>query len=345
MNKRRTLRILWEKTEKGTVRILRMYGAEPSVRLPEKVEGLAVTEIGAYCFSQNRHLPANYEETIAAEECVENGLEFAAETAVKWETEAEKYLTELAGKYLTEVILPDSLEKIGNLAFYNCTALEKIELGSRTETIGSDAFMNCRNFHKLCVRCSVTEKSGVRQILHQVTSDIEVTFQKDGEPETAVFYPEYYESLDEVAPAHLFHRNIEGEGFRARQCFKEDVVDLAQYDMIFPKACAEESGKTLQKIVCTRLYYPLGLTETAENLYKTYLQEHETEIAAALTKEKELKIMRDFCEKNYFSAETLAKGIEMAAEQEWAEGVAALLHLKQEFFGKTTKERYTFEEF
>lgn len=71
---------------------------------------------------------------------------------------------------------------------------------------------------------------------------MEVTFQgKTGQ--TAVFYPEYYENYDEIAPAHIFGRSIEGEGFRARQCFKEGVPDLSQYDTIFPKACAEEKGK------------------------------------------------------------------------------------------------------
>ncbi len=47
-------------------------------------------------------------------------------------------------------------------------------------------------------------------------------------------YPEYYESYDELGPAHIFELNLTGEGFRARQCFKEGVILLNAYDEIFP---------------------------------------------------------------------------------------------------------------
>lgn len=130
--------------------------------------------------------------------------------------------------------LPDNMHKVGNYAFYNCTALEMLETGKYLEEIGSDAFMNCKKFHFLTVRCDVGERSGANQILSRISADMEVTFQgKTGQ--TAVFYPEYYESYDEIAPAHIFGRSIEGEGFRARQCFKEGVPDLSQYDTIFRK--------------------------------------------------------------------------------------------------------------
>ena len=139
------------------------------------------------------------------------------------------------------------MRKVGNYAFYNCTALEMLVTGKYLEEIGSDAFMNCKKFHFLTVRCDVGERSGAKQILSRISADMEVTFAgKTGQ--TVVFYPEYYESYDEIAPAHIFGRSIEGEGFRARQCFKEGVPDLSLYDTIFPKACAEEKEHTLLHI-------------------------------------------------------------------------------------------------
>ena len=62
--------------------------------------------------------------------------------------------------------------------------------------------MNCKKFHFLTVRCDVGERSGAKQILSRISADMEVTFAgKTGQ--TVVFYPEYYESYDEIAPAHI----------------------------------------------------------------------------------------------------------------------------------------------
>ena len=90
--------------------------------------------------------------------------------------------------------------------------------------------------------------------------------KKDGQREAVLFYPEYFESYDEIAPAHIFGRNIEERGFRARQSFLNGAVDFVQYDTIFPKACAEENDKTLQKIVTDRLLYPVDLKEVAREI-------------------------------------------------------------------------------
>lgn len=46
-------------------------------------------------------------------------------------------------KYVTEVILPESLETINSSAFEGCSALEKIELPDNIEQIGMYAFEDC----------------------------------------------------------------------------------------------------------------------------------------------------------------------------------------------------------
>jgi hypothetical protein len=47
-------------------------------------------------------------------------------------------------KYITEVILPESLESIGIRAFYACRSLGKIEMTS-VKTVSDDAFFGCDN--------------------------------------------------------------------------------------------------------------------------------------------------------------------------------------------------------
>lgn len=352
MEENKYLRIFWGKTEDNTARILRVSGSEPVLILPETVEGCPVTEIGAYCFAENCRLPETYFETVLCknEEKLSTDWETAEEMSSR-ESSAEMnrperpVLTAIAGSYLEEIVLPENLEKIGNLAFYNCTSLKKITMGKKMEQVGSDAFMNCRKFGQIFLRCGVGERSGIRQILSQISSDMEVTFCGKTGVEAVVFYPEYYESYDEIAPAHLFGRNIEGEGFRARQCFKDGMVQLMQYDTIFPKACAEENDKTLRKITVTRLRYPVEMSGQAKQLYEAYFTEHDRAIAEELSREKRLEDIRYFCEQKLLLQGSLEVAIQTAAAMEWAEGTAALLYMKQEFFAKAAAERYTFEDF
>jgi hypothetical protein len=215
--------------------------------------------------------------------------------------------------------------------------------GKYLEEIGSDAFMNCKKFHFLTVRCDVGERSGAKQILSRISADMEVTFAgKTGQ--TVVFYPEYYESYDEIAPAHIFGRSIEGEGFRARQCFKEGVPDLSLYDTIFPKACAEEKEHTLLHILSLRLRYPVSLTDEAKERYVAHLREQELYIIPKLVEQKNMEMTAFFCENGWISQAAVKAGLEQASRMEWAEGTAELLHLQSKYFTEQKKERYSFDD-
>ena len=257
----------WNKTSEENIRILRMFGESEEAVVPEMIAGRAVVEAGDYCFAVSEHLPAEYGCTVCIYDTEEKTWQEIPADGADWNTR----LVELSGARLKKLTLPDNMRKVGNYAFYNCTALEMLVTGKYLEEIGSDAFMNCKKFHFLTVRCDVGERSGAKQILSRISADMEVTFAgKTGQ--TVVFYPEYYESYDEIAPAHIFGRSIEGEGFRARQCFKEGVPDLSLYDTIFPKACAEEKEHTLLHILSLRLRYPVSLTDEAKERYVAHLR-------------------------------------------------------------------------
>ena len=64
-----------------------------------------------------------------------------------------------SGKMMQRVFLPDSVKEIGKLAFYNCTALQELQMGAALTEFGSDAFMNCMQLKTICVRCGVTERN------------------------------------------------------------------------------------------------------------------------------------------------------------------------------------------
>ena len=76
-----------------------------------------------------------------------------------------------------------------------------------------------------------------------------------------------------IAPAdYVFGRNIEGEGFRARQCVRAGEIDFALYDSIFQKACAEERETTLNRLALNRLCYPVELTGEKRQMYESYIR-------------------------------------------------------------------------
>ncbi|MBR1983533.1 MAG: DUF4838 domain-containing protein [Clostridia bacterium] len=53
------------------------------------------------------------------------------------------YKEAFSDKSITSIIIPESVTKIGEKAFYNCTALESIKVSDCVQTIGSYAFDNC----------------------------------------------------------------------------------------------------------------------------------------------------------------------------------------------------------
>lgn len=310
----------WERAPHGGARLLRAFGETPKIRIPDRIENRPVTEIGAYCFAQKARLPDAYEIAGAY---------------------AKDDVREMAGEYLTAAVLPDSVEKIGSFAFYNCTSLVSLELGPRMDELGGDAFMNCGSLHRLTMRCGAQERSGVRLILNQISADLEVAFVGWAGPEAVLLFPEYYESYDEIAPAHLFGRRIQGEGFRARQCFRDGVCDFARYDAVFRKACDEERTETLCAMAMNRLRWPAGLSETAKRQYESYVAGHAADIARQAVFRREAAQLSFLCERGLLDRAGITAAIACAAETEWAEGTAVLLRLKERYYPqKSVRERY-----
>lgn len=324
MEKTESCRLLWQKLEDGGARLLRMYGASSHVVVPERIEGYPCAEIAPYCFAAQARLPdgENWQETVMGG--------------------GGTFLKELRGNAVEEVRLSDSVRSIGNCTFYNCKNLKRLHIGSNISEIGSDAFMNTLSFHGITIRCAAGEKSGIRKILSQISSDMEVAFECGGVREAVLLYPEYYESYDEIAPAHLFGRSITGEGFRARQCFLDGKVDFSGYDAVFAQACAEETEETLSKMAMNRLRYPFALGKDAKETYEEYVKSHIESLSARLVRKKDLDALCFLCQKHYLQGAELSLCIQAAAEAGWPQGAAELLHQQAAEGQADKKSRYEF---
>lgn len=320
-------KILWTIKE-GRAHVVRCYGTGSQVEVPSQICESTVTALAPYCFSEKTK--------IDKEQC----------RIAEYGEQGEYGCYELCGSLVETVTLPDTLEKIGDCAFYNCRELTEISLGSRIESVGSDAFMNTRKLERLILRCRPEEKTGLRQILVQIAADIEVVFQADEEPAAVIFFPEYYETYDEIAPAHIFGRNITGEGFRARQAFADGVIDVRAYDEIFAKACAEESEKMLCHMAWKRLAYPYALGTPARTAYENYLQEHLGCLTGTIVRERNIRELKILCGYEKKDGTRLLQGdawdaaCVLAAEAGWVEGSSCLLEQVAGMRKKRKKERY-----
>lgn len=325
------IRLLWKKTSDGA-KIYRVYGTNGCLTVPQKIEGMPVYAIGAYCFSASNKL---------------DGLEGIRET--KWQESLEPYpeaqyagvyLGEIAGNEVLQVVLPDTVVEIEELAFYNCRKLSVIEFGSALETIGSDVFMNCRSLKQLRVRADIRGKTGVKAVLSRIPWEIQVDFA--GEETASLLYPEYTESYDEIAPAHIFGRNITGEGFRARQQFQDGIVQFAGYDAIYPKVIAEESPLTIAKMAYLRLQTPIGVQEDARKRYEEQLHQEAEVLALHYIDRKQLEPLHYLCEHRYLTGNALEHATQKALEDQWSEGASRLMEWNYQYGRNRRRERYAF---
>lgn len=318
------LHLLWEPWGTG-VRLLRVFGMQNALTVPDTIEDMPVCCIGAYCFADAERLPKNAQ--------IRNtyiGVD-----------EGTKHLHPIAGNDLEQITLPDSVTAIEELAFYNCRSLRLIQLGRQTGEIGSDVFMNCRQLSHLQIRGDISGETGAKAILSRIPWEIQVDFL--GVETASLIYPEYTESYDEIAPAHIFGRNITGEGFRARQLFQDGKVQLSAYDAMFPKITAEETPLTVGKIALLRLRYPIGMSGEAKTRYEEKLREVSAEIGVYYCKRRQLSELEYLCREGYLSGMALEQVIDAARSVNWSEGAASLMDFKSRYAGNRRDRRYSFD--
>lgn len=322
-------RYLWDLLPDDTVRLLRVYTNGGVFHVPEQIEGKKVTVIGAYCFADAEHIQGYELREALSGDYPQNYGRISA----------------LAGEAIEKLCLPDSVRTIEDLAFYNCRALASLEMGAGIQQLGSDVFMNCSALEEIVLRCGVEEASGVNIVLSRISTEILVHFLGgEATTEAKLLYPEYLESYDEIAPAHIFGRNITGEGFRARQLFADGIVQITRYDEMFDKIAAEESSLTAGKLALLRLLYPVGLSIGNKEQYQSHVRQNALTLAKYYVERRDLITLQKMCEYAWLSGMDLEETIRCCISAEWGEGSAALLNWKQKYDRTNRENRYSFED-
>ncbi|TGJ77431.1 hypothetical protein CAGA_08010 [Caproiciproducens galactitolivorans] len=303
--------------------VLSCEGAGSVVSIPECVDGLPVREICAYAFSAPaaaRRLPPKAEIRSARVSAPVPGI-------------GETFL---GGASLREVQLPPGVQVIGEYAFYNCTALERLCLSAGAARIGNGAFMNCGALKEIRFFASPDEQTCLPGLLTETQQEVRVEFHGGGE--TAVWiFPEYFEESVENAPAHIFEHFIHGAGYRYRQCFQGNRVDAVNYDQQFPMAKIEAEPAAALRIALERLRHPFHLSEAAEKQYRSHLTENAVAAAGLLITDDDPEGLVFLAENGILTRESIGAAAEEAARKERAECLSVLLNEQHARFAPKEK--------
>ena len=317
--------------QERSIEIVRCFGTEPKVILPEQIQGNPVKKVAAYAFSSRK---VREEEDILVYDGAEDPLF----------REQEKLL---AGESIEEVIFPDTVEEIGNYIFYGCKKLKKLEFSDSLVRIGSGAFTGCSNLSSLTVHLKQGEKSCVKEILGDLWQRMDVTFEleearADGMDirEVRLVFPEHYEEAVENTPARILFTQHHGIGNNYRQCFYDREMDYRKYDGLFPLAAAQDDTDVLTDLIFGRLCCPYRLTREHEEMYEEYVAGHLPEVAGYLTARDRLDLLDQISLRKLWSREGLADAIDAAARDGKTEILSFLMNEKHLLFPENKRKRF-----
>lgn len=300
-------------------------GTGAFVRLPKQVEGLPVREICTYAFSAPgaaaEHLPPGTELLSTREG-----------TAASFGSE-ERFL---GGADLKEVILPSGIRSVGEYAFYNCTGLFRLGLGGGAARIGNGAFMNCARLKKLLIFAEPDSETCLPGLMAEIQHEICITFQSGGKKSEWIF-PEYFEESIENGPARIFEHFIRGAGYRYRQAFQGDRLNIDQYDRQFSAARNEAEPKTLLRIALARLRNPFRLSEASEKQYLSYLKGNAAAAAELLIGDDDPDGLSFLSAREVITRENIGTALEAAARTGRTECMSVLLNERRGRFAPREK--------
>lgn len=299
---------VYEKKEKG-ICIIRCYAKESRIVIPKEIEGLPVTEIASYAFAAQM------------DEEPKNPGDFPC----------------ICGELLEELVLPDTISRIGRYVFYNCWNFWHFSFYSNIGYMGAGTFTGCKKLSRLSVFDGETEKSCLREVLVDLNHTVEV-FWKGKEPYSAL-YPAFFEEAVENTPARIIETHTHGIGIQYRNAFKNTQIHWAEYDKIFGfgKYNMEESEAVY--LALYRLMHPVALDEGAQKEYADFLREKEREAVSLFLQKEEKEYIFWLAEEFVEEKEELENILEAVSGN--AEAVSMLMDISHRRFANKKKKGFS----
>lgn len=314
-----TMELLYENAREG-LRILRCYGLDGDLAVPEQVQGEPVTELASYVLSEQvrgREVPPSvYQGEL-----------------------------ELKGDGILSLSLPESVARVGAYAFYNCFHLRSLSFWSTTEDWGAGVFTGCTGIRKLRIRVIEGRKSCFKEVLSELRQTLDVEYlDQEGRLLARLMFPEYFEESVENTPARIIMREMHGCGHMYRYCFQGTDFSFQEYDRLFPYVKVQEKPAFVTRLALYRLYWPWGLGGEARDAYLDYVREHIREAAEGLLDRGEQELLSWLAALPDMRTEELEIMLQAAAEREDAQAAAFLMEEKRRKAGNArVQSKRTFE--
>lgn len=294
------LRLAWEAGTRG-IKISRVMAPGREAVLPEELEGLPVTELGDRAFA-----PGPGEEP---------------------------------QRELKALTLPESLEWVGDYAFYGCTGLERVRLWAGTEEWGSGCLMNCRSLCRLEIFGARDGGGALAYFAGELSGELEAAVLVDGQTVLRLVFPEYIESYENNDPAHHFDFHLYGPGFPYHSAFRKKRLDLGLYDGAWEETLRREHDPgCILRLAWCRLRYPEGLSPRAAAQYEAYLAPRTGEALSWLVRERDAGGLAWTLERFRPERESVAEAAALARDRGATEAMALLLEAgRQKPAGRTKR--------
>lgn len=356
--------------EKGNSAVIwRCFSHEEDAVIPETLAELPVTELAPYCFSAHM-------ERAALERGIQSGkLRIAGAGAFNGEPDQVDLvrIPELCGERLKQIVIAETVSRVGRYCFYNCEHLEHLEFYGKLADWGSGVFTGCHQVCSIRLHLDAEGRSMLKEVLDELHESLQVEYlveekgiqtenrndmafeeQKscvDGhedsmEKMTAILtFPEFYEEGVENTPARILETHVHGSGILYRNCFQSRVFDFRQYDRLFPYAKAQEPFEVLARMVTGRLWYPYHLSEGAKKHYEAFAAEEREAFAVYFSERKDLDGIRWLIEvTGQAHPEIYEILMGLAGEKQFVEAVSYLMEKRREQnAGQTVRKKRRYE--
>ena len=308
----------------NTIEIIRCYGTDDRIVLPEEINGLPVVSAAPYAFSAHKD---------------------GEEEAEVWENEDTFSFGEerlLAGEEVQEIVFPDTLKEIGRYIFYGCKKLERLEFSDTLMQVGTGAFTGCSGLKELVIHQKKGIKSCAKEILGELWQKIDVDFLYEngeaGGKRAHMVFPEHYDEAVENTPARILFTEYHGSGTNYRQCFYNKELDFAEYDSLFDMAVVMDKLEVLVDMSFGRLRYPWQLSEKAKKQYEDYIRGNLKDIGEYLVESGNLNGLELLSREKLWNREGLEHSIDVVSGKKDMEISAFLMNERSRMLKEEQKD-------
>ena len=301
------------------VTILRAATCDRRAALPETLWGLPVRSLGDRAMA-----PGTREED--GEEVL---LLCGGKDAEDWDN-----------RHLEELTLPDTLEQVGNFAFFRCERLRLLRLRDTVAHWGGSTLMNCRSLDTIDLTVTDPAQETLAYFAGELSGELDVTLHMPDGDSFRLIFPEYMEIYEENCPAHMFNYSITGAGYPYHHIFRHKQLHLQDYDNLYAAYLKMDCDPVCAlKLAFCRLRWPRELNAAAAARYRAHLRDHaDAALEWGLTQEDpgDLAFLLSLTEPD---REALARTLDQARRLGKAQAVALLLEEQHRRFpaGRTRR--------